>query len=84
MKLVVAEGDVREEFEPEEHIEEVLEIYFGMRERPVRAPVENDAPGRPPRIPGLPRAAFAVGLGRGGRGRGGYRGAPRGAPRNRR
>ena len=35
-------------------------------------------------IPGLPRAAFAVGLGRGGRGRGGYRGGPRGAPRNRR
>ena len=34
LKLVVTEDDDRQEILPEEDLEEILEIYFGMRERP--------------------------------------------------
>ena len=72
MKLVVIDGDQREERLPEEDPDEILEIYFGLRERPERPELDPDNP-----------AAAGRGNGRG-RGRGhrgganGYRGAPGG------
>ena len=40
MKLMIGEGNEREEQLPEESMEEILEIYFGLRERPEKA--KND------------------------------------------
>ena len=43
MKLVVGEGDAREEMRPEESMDFILEIYLGMRKRPNKRADEVEA-----------------------------------------
>ena len=71
---MVDEGDEREEKLPEEDPEKILEVYLGLRERPVKpepAGAEGSA-ARPQRVAGALCAGHLAGLGRGG-----YRGRDR-------
>ena len=74
LKLVVVDGENREERLPEEDIDEIVEVYLGLRERPER-PAAQDGGGARGR--GRGRGRGGRGNRRGYRGRGDGGGAPR-------